>query len=55
MISDTSWAKMEAIPSAAEAPLGPTSWYWQKPGQRFTLPTNPKLQQMGSSQTASLA
>ena len=55
MISDTSWAKMEAIPSAAEAPLGPTSWYWQKPGQRFTLPTNPKLQQIGSSQTASLA
>ena len=44
MISETSWAKMEATPSAADAPLGPTGWYSQKPGHLLTLPTKPKLQ-----------
>ena len=43
MISDSSCAKMEAMPSAAVAPLGPTAWYSQVAGQRLTLPTKPKL------------
>ncbi len=44
MISDSSCAKMEAMPSTAEPPFGPTRWNSQKPGHLFTLPTNPKLQ-----------
>ena len=50
MISDSSCAKMEAMPSAAEPPFGPTRWNSQKLGHLFTLPTNPKLQQQIGSQ-----
>ena len=46
MISESSCAKMDAMPSAAAWPRwGPVAWYSQVWGQRLTLPTNPKLQQ----------
>jgi hypothetical protein len=41
IISDSSCAKMDAMPSAAVGPLGPGDWNSHVCGHRFTLPTKP--------------
>ena len=51
MISEISWAKIEATLSAAEAPLGPIRWNSQKPGHLLTLPTKPKLKHKNARQS----
>lgn len=43
MVSEISCARMEATPSSALPPLGPTVCTWQVLGQRSVLPTKPYL------------